>query len=73
MFISLPEALASSFKLMGDELSIQQIVARTGLRPQVVYRRQYRLRQHFGVESNAELVEIIHSVYAEPAVAGAAG
>lgn len=73
LFISLPEALASTFKLMGEGLTIQQIVDRTGLRPEVVYRRQYRLRQHFGVESNEELVEIIRSVYAEPAVAGIAG
>ena len=69
LFISLPEALAFTFKLMGEGLSVQQIVERTGLRPEVVYRRQYRLRQHFGVETNEELVDLIREMYSEPTVA----
>ncbi|NJL54353.1 hypothetical protein HC928_03580 [bacterium] len=73
LFISLPDALSFPFKLMGEGLSVQQIVDRTGLRPEVVYRRQYRLRQHFGVESNEELIQLIQEMYGEPAVAGAAG
>lgn len=70
LFISLPEALAFTFKLMGEGLSVQQIVERTGLRPEVVYRRQYRLRQYFGVETNEELVALIREMYAEPVSAG---
>jgi hypothetical protein len=50
-------------------LSVQQIVERTGLRPEVVYRRQYRLRRHFGVETNEDLVDLIREMYAEPALA----
>jgi hypothetical protein len=72
LFISLPEALAFTFKLMGEGLSVGQIVERTGLRPEVVYRRQYRLRQHFGVDTNDELIELIQEMYVEPTVATAA-
>jgi len=66
LFTTLPKALASTFKMMGEGLSIQEIVERTGLRAEIIYRRQYRLRQHFGVETNQELVDLIQQMYAEP-------
>ncbi|MCQ3932661.1 MAG: hypothetical protein DPW16_19605 [Chloroflexi bacterium] len=69
LFTSLPKALLTIFKLMGEGLSVQQIVGRTGLRPEVIYRRQYRLRQHFGVESNEALLEVIQGVFEDTATA----
>ena len=63
LFTSLPQALLTIFKMMGEGLSVQQIVSRTGLRAEIVYRRQYRLRVHFGVETNEELLEVIHGMF----------
>jgi hypothetical protein len=50
---------------MGEGLSVQEIVARTGLRSEIIYRRQYRLRQHFGVDSNEELINVIRRMFDE--------
>jgi len=69
LFTTLPKALASTFKMMGEGLSIQEIVERTGLRAEIIYRRQYRLRQHFGVETNQELVDLIQQMYAQSEIA----
>lgn len=65
LFNDLPEALESILRLMGEGLSVQQMVIRTGLRPEIIYRRQYRLRQHFGIESNEELLEMLQNVFDE--------
>jgi DNA-binding NarL/FixJ family response regulator len=66
LFTNLTPVLMETFKLMGEGLDAQDMMARTGLRSQVVYRRQYRLRQHFGVASNRELEAIIREMFAEP-------
>ena len=63
VFVNLSDRLQEVFKMMGEGLTTQQICERTGLRHKAVYRRQYRLRQHFGVENNEELLNIIHIVY----------
>ncbi|GIK64332.1 MAG: hypothetical protein BroJett018_21260 [Chloroflexota bacterium] len=69
LFTGLPNALLTILKLMGEGLSVQQMVVRTGLRPEVIYRRQYRLRQHFGVENNEALLEVIQGMFDDKAAA----
>jgi DNA-binding NarL/FixJ family response regulator len=59
----LPKRLALIFKLMSEGLGVQQIASRTGLPPQIIYRRQYRLRQYFGVTSNEELVQLVQGLF----------
>jgi hypothetical protein len=71
LFTDMPRALSSTFKLMGEGLSVQQIVGRTGLRPEIIYRRQYRLRQHFGVENNEALLEVIQGMFEDKVAAPA--
>jgi hypothetical protein len=63
LFSTLSDALMSTFKMMGEGLTVQQMVARSGLRPSVIYRRQFRLRQHFGVASNEQLLELIQGMF----------
>jgi len=63
VFEKLPPRLKETFKLMGEGLTAPQIRARLGIKMSVVYRRQYRLRKYFGVETNEELVEILRGMY----------
>ena len=65
MVAGLTETLRSILRLMGEGLTNAQIMQRTGLDATVLYRRQYRLRQHFGVETNAELVDLVHGTLSE--------
>lgn len=60
-FGELPAALATTFRMMGQGLSPQEIADVLNVRRQLVHRWQYRLRRHFGVPTNevlmAELIE----------------
>lgn len=47
----------------------QEKVVQTGLRPPIIYLQQYRLRQHFGVESSEALLEVIQGVFEDTATA----
>ena len=71
LFSTLSDALMSTFKMMGEGLTVQQMVARSGLRPSVIYRRQFRLRQHFGVASNEQLLELIQGMFDDQTVMSA--
>lgn len=66
VFASLPRRLEITFKLMAEGLSAAEIQARLRISMSVVYRRQYRLRKYFGVETNDELLDIICTMFAEP-------
>ncbi len=59
LYTALPAGLQAIFTLMGAGLTVDQIAARTGLSRSVIYRRQYRLRQHFGVDSNEEVIGVL--------------
>lgn len=62
LFNHLPAGLTLILKLMVDGLTISQMATRTGLSHAVIYRRQYRLRLHFGVETNADLLKMMHGL-----------
>lgn len=65
VFAKLPQRLETTFKLMGEGLSAAEIQARLNIPMTVVYRRQYRLRKYFGVETNADLLDIVRGMFAE--------
>lgn len=65
VFAQLSRRLEVTFKLMGEGLSASEIQARLNIPMTVVYRRQYRLRKYFGVDTNADLLEMTRSMFAE--------
>jgi DNA-binding NarL/FixJ family response regulator len=66
VYSKLTPRLYETFKLMGEGLSPLDIQQRLGIDMSVVYRRQYRLRKYFGVDTNEELLEMIREVFEQP-------